>query len=763
MQHFLKIMNLKNKYCININSKSFSNNKHTNKNEIMTNYSHINKLKDIHENSIPMSFLNRKPDNNLNKTNIFLQGINISFNSNHSRNKHIFNTKNISTSPNNNYFNTFLANKNVSLNRKPKKNKVPYLVLNNNYSNINNNYLTINYNNNYSNNNNIKENLNEKVEKSDSTNNLLDDKNNKTSDAKTLIKNNSCLNYNNKEIKKENSRHSNDKHKANVNNSSIPSTKVHKEIEQINKYTYNKSESQNKINHTQKRKNIIQLKQYLTNNNLKNLRLNSKNYIRTCLKMELTNRLKNIKYYFPKNKNKKSVDNKIKHHYGNEHNLKSKKRIKNYNKIIKIPFNISNQTSINKNARNSIFNFYSKRNNLKNKNIIISEFSRISDNNLSSDEHNKNLLKKNKYMTYRNIYFKSKPKSVYKNSKTNKNNSHTLILVNKLNISVNKTKNKKNIQKNKISKSISITKYYKKTQKKQKEKISENSLINKNKIEYTNPQLLEEYIDDIFVNLLIEEKKCYDSKIIDCYYLMNKKNKITPEMRTMVIDWMLEVHQIFNFKEKSLFIAVQLLDRFLSKNKIKLADFQIIAISCINIASKHEEVEYPILDNYITVSGDCFSAEELISAEYRILKGINFEILNPNIFEFFQIFCQIYQVNCVEMSQGFYLLNIILLDVNMLKYKWSVLAFAVMKIISKKSDEIIFNWLLKIKKERIDDKSETEIVENFSAEIKNNEKIEELVEKIRMLFRTVMKTHYINAQNKFASQKFYGISSYSVI
>ena len=92
----------------------------------------------------------------------------------------------------------------------------------------------------------------------------------------------------------------------------------------------------------------------------------------------------------------------------------------------------------------------------------------------------------------------------------------------------------------------------------------------------------------------------------------------------------------------------------------------------------------------------------MIITEYQILNGIDFEILFPNMFNFFQIFAKILKINPIEMSQGFYLLNIILMDVNMLKYNWSILAFAVIKIISKKSvdvDNCIIDWIVKIKKE----------------------------------------------------------------
>ena len=62
--------------------------------------------------------------------------------------------------------------------------------------------------------------------------------------------------------------------------------------------------------------------------------------------------------------------------------------------------------------------------------------------------------------------------------------------------------------------------------------------------------------------------------------------------------------------------------------------------------------------------------------------------------DFFQIFAKIIKLSPVELNQGLYVLNILLLDINMLKYKNSVLAFAVLKIITKKSLDELFNFSL---------------------------------------------------------------------
>ena len=175
-------------------------------------------------------------------------------------------------------------------------------------------------------------------------------------------------------------------------------------------------------------------------------------------------------------------------------------------------------------------------------------------------------------------------------------------------------------------------------------------------------------------------------KLINQNYLLNEESEISPEMRAMVVDWLLEVHQIFHFQEKCLFTTIQIIDKYLSKININIDQFQLLALTALNIASKQEEVEYPILDNFITISKNTLTKKEMINMENKVLSIIDYEILSPSILDFFQIYAAVCNLNPVEISQGLYIMNIILIDVNMLKYKCSILAFAVLEIIAKEKN-----------------------------------------------------------------------------
>ncbi len=67
----------------------------------------------------------------------------------------------------------------------------------------------------------------------------------------------------------------------------------------------------------------------------------------------------------------------------------------------------------------------------------------------------------------------------------------------------------------------------------------------------------------------------------------NKQKEITPIMRSIMIDWMMEVCMEFMMKRDSLYIAINLVDRFLSRDfNVKKADLQLVGVCCLFIAAK---------------------------------------------------------------------------------------------------------------------------------------------------------------------------------
>jgi len=71
---------------------------------------------------------------------------------------------------------------------------------------------------------------------------------------------------------------------------------------------------------------------------------------------------------------------------------------------------------------------------------------------------------------------------------------------------------------------------------------------------------------------------------------MDKQEDLNNKMRSILVDWLVEVHFKFKLYPATLWLTVNIIDRFLSKVPIKRARLQLVGISSFFIACKFEEV-----------------------------------------------------------------------------------------------------------------------------------------------------------------------------
>ena len=64
-------------------------------------------------------------------------------------------------------------------------------------------------------------------------------------------------------------------------------------------------------------------------------------------------------------------------------------------------------------------------------------------------------------------------------------------------------------------------------------------------------------------------------------------------MRTTLIDWLLQVHLRYHMLPETLWIAVNLVDRFLSVRVVSLVKLQLVGVTAMFIAAKYEEILAP--------------------------------------------------------------------------------------------------------------------------------------------------------------------------
>lgn len=64
-------------------------------------------------------------------------------------------------------------------------------------------------------------------------------------------------------------------------------------------------------------------------------------------------------------------------------------------------------------------------------------------------------------------------------------------------------------------------------------------------------------------------------------------------MRTTLIDWLLQVHMRYHMLPETLWIAINIVDRFLSNRVVSLIKFQLVGVTAMFVAAKYEEIMAP--------------------------------------------------------------------------------------------------------------------------------------------------------------------------
>ena len=91
-----------------------------------------------------------------------------------------------------------------------------------------------------------------------------------------------------------------------------------------------------------------------------------------------------------------------------------------------------------------------------------------------------------------------------------------------------------------------------------------------------------EYADDIYCYLMEKEK---DLALLPKPSYMRKQKEINDTMRTILIDWLVDVAEEYKLCRETLYLSVNYLDRFLSNMAVNRPKLQLVGITCILLAS----------------------------------------------------------------------------------------------------------------------------------------------------------------------------------
>ena len=162
----------------------------------------------------------------------------------------------------------------------------------------------------------------------------------------------------------------------------------------------------------------------------------------------------------------------------------------------------------------------------------------------------------------------------------------------------------------------------------------------------------------------------------DPSYMRNKQTAITENNRCTLVNWLLSVHAKFKLLPETLFITINLIDRYLSHIVIRERELQIVGVAALLIAMKYEEIYPPTVKDLVKVSSDSFTKDLLIEREHQILVVLQFQITQTSCFRFLERYSKSAKADSVIFFGAQYFLELSLFDSKMNQYPPSLKAAA---------------------------------------------------------------------------------------
>lgn len=137
-------------------------------------------------------------------------------------------------------------------------------------------------------------------------------------------------------------------------------------------------------------------------------------------------------------------------------------------------------------------------------------------------------------------------------------------------------------------------------------------------------------------------------------------------MRATLVDWIIQIHMKFKLLPETLFITVNIIDRFLSiRMGIEKDEIQLLGVSALLIATKYEEIYPPNVKDFIYITKKAYNHEQIIEMERQIIYTLQFNITETSPYRFLERYSKISQSDSVIFYLAQYMLELALLDSRM--------------------------------------------------------------------------------------------------
>ncbi|XP_054982173.1 G1/S-specific cyclin-E2 isoform X1 [Sorex araneus] len=188
---------------------------------------------------------------------------------------------------------------------------------------------------------------------------------------------------------------------------------------------------------------------------------------------------------------------------------------------------------------------------------------------------------------------------------------------------------------------------------------------------------------EVWLNMLKKESRYVHDKHFELLHA-----DLEPQMRSILLDWLLEVCEVYTLHRETFYLAQDFFDRFmLTQKDVSKNMLQLIGITSLFIASKLEEIYAPKLQEFAYVTDGACSEEDILRTELMILKALKWQLCPVTVISWLNLFLQVdalkdapkvllpqySQEQFIQIAQ---LLDLCILAIDSLEFQYRILAAA---------------------------------------------------------------------------------------
>ncbi|KAG0262075.1 hypothetical protein BG011_000350 [Mortierella polycephala] len=112
---------------------------------------------------------------------------------------------------------------------------------------------------------------------------------------------------------------------------------------------------------------------------------------------------------------------------------------------------------------------------------------------------------------------------------------------------------------------------------------------------------------------------------------MDLQPELTWDLRPLLVDFLIEIHSHFNLQPETLYLAMNMMDRYLSKRVVYKKHFQLVGMTSLWISSKYEDAKekLPSVSQLCKLCSNAYDEAAFITMERHILKTLEYNLGHP--------------------------------------------------------------------------------------------------------------------------------------